>query len=269
MSILVCRYGLFRDPGGERTGIVFSGWLRYLRAMFSMEREMMEQEAVQNSGGGVREAVHARWSVRAFQDRQVPAALLERILVDAGRAPSQTNMQPWEVAVVQRGARTRLAEKLMAAAATGQQHPDMECYLKPWVEPWKSRRKACAMAMYDALGVSLSDTAFRTDLYMQNFRAFNAPVMLILHMKPHLQEGSLFDCGMFFQNVMLLATEAGLGTCPQACLGYFPDVVRQELGLGDDKILAGMALGYPDREAPVNGYRTDRIPGEEFISWHE
>jgi hypothetical protein len=36
----------------------------------------------------------------------------------------------------------------------------------------------------------------------------------------------------------------------------------------DDKLMAaGIALGYPDREAPVNLFARERVPLEESVIW--
>jgi len=77
------------------------------------------------------------------------------------------------------------------------------------------------------------------------------------------------DYGMFLQSVMLLALEKGLATCPQAALGEYPDIVRDELSLESNiKVLCGMALGYEDRHAVINSYRTPREPVDSFVSFH-
>ena len=91
----------------------------------------------------VREALQARKSTRAFLDRPVERETIERILDAARHAPSGTNMQPWEVAVVS-GARKRELER---ALETGfrrgdEPNPDYRYYRHRWVEPFKSRRKA-------------------------------------------------------------------------------------------------------------------------------
>ena len=55
--------------------------------------------------------------------------------------------------------------------------------------------------------------------------------MLFFYMESHLEAGSYMDFGMFLQSVMLIALEEGLATCPQAALGEYPDIVKNELGL--------------------------------------
>jgi nitroreductase len=73
------------------------------------------------------------------------------------------------------------------------------------------------------------------------------------------------DYGMFLQSIMLMALEEGLATCPQAALGEYPQIVKDELGYPEESILlGGMALGYEDTEALVNSYRTPRLEVEAF-----
>ena len=59
--------------------------------------------------------------------------------------------------------------------------------------------------------------------------------------------------------------EQGLATCPQAALGEYPQIVKEELGYPTDSILlCGMAVGYEDSGAVVNSYRTPREEVDSF-----
>jgi nitroreductase len=69
---------------------------------------------------------------------------------------------------------------------------------------------------------------------------------------------------------MLMAVEEGLATCPQAALGEYPQIVKRELGYPDDKkLVVGLALGYEDKQALVNSYRTPRDEVEQFSRFFE
>ena len=73
------------------------------------------------------------------------------------------------------------------------------------------------------------------------------------------------DLGMYMQTVMLLATERGLDTCAQEFWARLPKTVGDFLKLPDDHMLfSGMALGYRDAAAPINGLRTRRDTVDEF-----
>jgi nitroreductase len=83
-----------------------------------------------------------------------------------------------------------------------------------------------------------------------------------------MKAGSFMDYGMFLQSVMLSAVEQDLATCPQASIADYPDIIKAELGYSDDNILlCGMALGYEDKDALVNSYRTSRLETEDFTQF--
>jgi nitroreductase len=75
---------------------------------------------------------------------------------------------------------------------------------------------------------------------------------------------------MFIQSVMLAALAEGLATCAQAALGQYPELIKDFLGYSrETTLICGMALGYEDKEAPVNNYRTPREEVEIFTRFFE
>ena len=73
---------------------------------------------------------------------------------------------------------------------------------------------------------------------------------------------------MFLQNVTLAARGFGLETCPQAAFAPHQGVVREALNLDESEVVVcGMALGYEDRDAPINALRTQRVAVEEFADF--
>jgi nitroreductase len=83
-----------------------------------------------------------------------------------------------------------------------------------------------------------------------------------------LATGSWLDYGMFMQNIMLLAREQGLHTCPQAAWADYHAAVRQVIPLEDDEIVvSGLALGYADPSDIVNSLVTERVSIEEHVSF--
>jgi nitroreductase len=74
---------------------------------------------------------------------------------------------------------------------------------------------------------------------------------------------------MFMQTIMLLAEERGLGTCAQESWAAAHGMVADALALPESRIFyAAIALGHPDRDHPINGFRTARAPLEEFARFH-
>ena len=208
----------------------------------------------------VSEALENRKSTRAFLEQAVEKEKIERILRAASHAPSGVNSQPWQVAVVQGESKQKLQQKMEEAFRSGEKgNMDYQYYPLQWEEPYKGRRKACGLQMYATLNITREDKQRQMDQWAANYRAFDAPVMLLFFMDGIMDAGSYIDYGMFLQSIMLTAIEEGLATCPQAALGEYPKIVKQTLGYPEDTIvMCGMALGYEDTTALVNTYRTPR-----------
>jgi nitroreductase len=219
----------------------------------------------------VLEAMRARVSTRAFLDRPVDRTTVEAILEAARWAPSGTNTQPWQVAVVTGTTKRRITEALVAARTAGEpERPDYRYYPEKWEEPYRSRRLACGLALYRALGIGREDADRRIKAWNNNYSFFGAPVGLFFFLDRTLAQGSWVDMGMFLQNVMLAARAFDLATCPQAALAEYPDIVRRLLNVPDTRALVcGMSLGYPDTAAPVNNFRTARESVANFTRWYE
>ena len=219
----------------------------------------------------VLEAIRSRASTRAFLDRPVDRATTEAILDAARWAPSGTNVQPWQVAAVTGETTHRITAALIAARKTGEaERPDYRYYPERWDEPYKSRRKACGLALYRALGIGREDKDRRMKAWNNNYSFFGAPAGLFFFLDRSLAQGSWVDMGMFIENVMLATLAFGLATCPQAALAEYPDLVRKILNVPESRALVcGMSLGYPDETAPVNNYRTEREPVAAFTTWYE
>src|SRR5690606_33411980 len=74
--------------------------------------------------------------------------------------------------------------------------------------------------------------------------------------------------GMFIQSIMIAARQFGLETIPQAALANYHEVLRARLSIPDDQmVICGMGIGYPDVDAKVNTFTTEREPLENFVTW--
>lgn len=217
------------------------------------------------------DAIKSRHSVRAFEQRPVDKKIITQILEAARYAPSAVNTQPWHVAVLQNTTLKHLGDEILAARESDiEPNPDYQYYPQNWFEPFKTRRIECGKALYGALNIDKRDTEKRLIQWNRNYRFFEAPVGLIVFMNKNLETGSSIDLGMFIDNIMLAAREFELGTCPQAALAEYPDIVRETLSIKEPwTVVCGIALGYPDESAAINQYRTDRIGVEDFTLWYD
>lgn len=217
----------------------------------------------------VADAITGRRSIRAYLDTPVPRATLERILTIAGRAPSGSNIQPWHVYALEGSAKARLVEALLALHNAGTPHErEYNYYPERWREPYQGRRRACGFGLYKTLGIERGQTQRMAEQHGQNYRFFGAPVGLIFTIDRDMEQGSWLDYGMFVQSVMLAARGEGLETCPQAAFAAYAPTVQRVLSIpAEQMVVCGMALGFADPDAVVNGFVTEREPLERYATF--
>ena len=213
----------------------------------------------------VTEAVAARISVRAFKPDPVPGALVREILELAHRAPSGGNLQPWRVHALAGEPLAALKTKGMATLAAGLEPSEYDVYPPELWDPFRTRRFVCGEDLYASIAIPREDKPARLRQMARNVEFFGAPVGLFFSLDRRLGPPQWADVGMYMQTVMLLAVERGLDTCAQEFWARLPKTVGAVLELPDDHILfSGMALGYRDPDAPINGWRTRRDPFAVF-----
>jgi len=218
----------------------------------------------------VSDAVMARISTRAFLDKPVGEETIRAILEVAKFAPSGGNLQPWKVHVVNGSARDRLVETVKRAVADNPFANEGEIAVYPeklW-DPYRARRFEVGEAMYALLGIPREDKPARLMNLARNFEFFGAPAGLFFSLDRRFDRGQWAHLGMLMQTIALVAVEKGLATCMQEAWVTRARTVSEFLGLGpDDQLYCGMALGWPDPQAPVNKLRSERAPLEEFVTF--
>ena len=204
----------------------------------------------------VAEAVRKRMSVRAFKPVPVPGAVVARLLETAAQAPSGGNLQPWRVYALS-GA--PLAEFKALVATTPMEEPEYDVYPPNLWDPFRTRRYVCGEDLYATISIPREDRPARLAQLARNVEFFGAPVGLFFSLDRKLGPPQWSDVGMYMQTVMLLAAERGLDTCAQEFWARLPKTVGDFIGLPEDHMLcSGMAMGYRDPDAPINGWRTRR-----------
>jgi nitroreductase len=212
----------------------------------------------------IHEALRRRASVRAFRPDPVDDDLLARVLARALDAPSWANTQPYRLAVANGAAATALRSALQAALASRVPGGDHNL-LFDYPPELQARRRSTGFGLYAALGIGRDDRDGRGAQYARNFAFFDAPAAAFLFAHEALGVYSVLDAGVFLQSLMLAAVAAGLGTCAQAALASYPDVVRGYFAVPDGyKLLCGVSIGYP-AEATVNRFRPSRMSVEELL----
>lgn len=211
----------------------------------------------------VEQALQARRSVRAFLPRVPDAALVRSVMEQAASAASGGNLQPWRVLALTGEPLQQLLETVSAAQPDDAQ-PGLSYPPNLW-EPYRSRRFANGEELYQSLGIPREDKPARLEQLARNGRFFGAPVGLIVAVDERMGLPQWTDLGIYLQSFMLLACANGLATCAQGFWRRYNAVVSQALALpGGYHVAFGIALGYEDTGAPINGWRSTRAPLPEW-----
>ncbi|NPV04550.1 MAG: nitroreductase [Syntrophaceae bacterium] len=214
-------------------------------------------------------AVRGRRSIRKFTERKVPGIIIEEILEAARWAPSWGNTQPWEFTVMAgaplaafKEANERMFSEGLAAA------PDV-----PMPESWpaglKARYGELGKTILDLMGIDREDKDARNRLYARMAGLFGAPCLIVVTIPREVSvEYAMLDAGIVVQTICLLAHARGLGTCIMAAAVRYPDLLRRIAGIPQDRrIVAAIAVGYPDPECPLNRFERKRADLREIVRW--
>lgn len=213
----------------------------------------------------VSEAIARRVSIRAFRPDPVPGAIVRQILEAAAKAPSGGNLQPWRVYALA-GAPLEAFKAQVAANPFGET-PEYDVYPPNLWEPFRTRRFQNGEDLYATIGIPREDKPARLRQLARNGTFFGAPVGIFFCLDRKLGRPQWADLGMYMQNVMLLATEQGLDTCPQEYWARYPQTIAAFLQLPEElMVFSGMALGWRDPEAPINRLAASR---DSFEAWGE
>ena len=215
------------------------------------------------------EAIQKRQSIRAFKPDPVPLETLKKIISLALWAPSWANTQPWEFVIVTGNKLKEIQDGFLNRGETEAVSELGRPFEFP--EPYASRIRS--LIAKERTFMSEAEFKGRTT---RNFYHYGAPACIYLLVQKNFVYQSkgvnvwpVFDCGLAVENLMLLATSYGLGTVAQAQAVVYPDIIRKALPIPEEQLLAlGIAIGYPDMDAPRNKFRSDRVPLEKMAMFY-
>ena len=214
--------------------------------------------------------MHTRYSVRHFTDEPVTEEQLTAVLEVAQRTPSWSNTQTWQVHVLTGEVLAELGERLRTEVTkrtpekiTG---PDL-ALPKRFNDLELQRRRVTGYGRYASLNIDRNDHVARFEAALDNYDFFGAPVGLVITSNRGVGPYGWVDTGSYIASLQYAAWEFGLGACALGSIGMHADLIHRYLGLDDQvDVVAGMALGHPDHQAPGNSYRTERAPLSEVVT---
>lgn len=220
------------------------------------------------------EAINKRKSIRAFRPDPVPKTVLTAIVELAMRAPSWANTQPCELAIA---SGTKLEEVKQGCANKVKETPYPDIALMGgFPEIHLGRRQALGAKLLEMAGIAREDKEGRQLWLQKGLTLFGAPAVIYILVdrslyfhEAGLNVWPLFDCGLVAENIMLLATDHGLGTIPQVQAVYYPDILRGVLGIPESKLIVlGISIGYVNWGDPVNQWQSEREPLDKTATWY-
>ena len=216
------------------------------------------------------EGIKTRQSIRAFKPTPIKRDVMEKILQAVSNSPSYTNTQPWEVVVVSGKRKNELGRELLKLArAKAPTRPDLPMP-KGWPPALQERSREHGARRLSTLGLARDDEEGREKLRLMNFEFYGAPCAVFLFIDGSLGEWSIYDMGLFSQNLILAAHSLGVESCLQASVTNYAPEIKKFLGLAESKkLVICISLGYPDEKAKLNTYRSLRQKPEEFTKWYE
>lgn len=212
-------------------------------------------------------ALRERRSVRGYKPDPVPEAVLQQVFELAQLAPSNCNIQPWQVFVASGSTRDELKKRMVERAMSGAPvNPDFE-HLPSFDGVYRKRQVDCAVELYNNMGIGRDDKVGRMRATLRNFELFDAPHVCFIGMDKSFGVTVALDVGMYIQSLMLVMTAHGIGSCAQGSMRYYPDDVREVFGVGENTaILLGISFGYEDEAVAANKTRVGRAPlGENVV----
>lgn len=192
------------------------------------------------------DAIEQRRSIRAYQPKAVPHTALEDILRAGMLAPSAKNAQPWRFIVVQ----GKEKERLTAAMRAGIQREKETPLFPDLAFGLQSAEQSAAILEQAPVAIVVQDTLAPT-----GSESLSAPARA-------LETSRLLSIGAAMENMILRATQLGLGTLWIADTAYARPEIEQWCELLG-RVVSALAIGYPD-ESPAP--RPRKRP-EDVIQW--
>ena len=214
-------------------------------------------------------AVRGRRSIRKFRPDAIPRKLLEELLETARWAPSWGNTQPWEITVITGEPLEAFRKANVASMAAAEPLRSDVAMPETWPEMLKARYMGVGRSVVTSLGLKREDKEGRQRHQLNMGALFGAPCLIVATVPSDvLVEYAMLDVGLLLQTIALAAHDRGLGTCIMASSVHYADLLRRHGSIPEDRrVIMGAAIGYPEREAPINQFERQRADMDVFVKW--
>jgi len=116
--------------------------------------------------------------------------------------------------------------------------------------------------------IPMEDKAKRAQWMRHGFRFFEAPAVIVIHSPGDLDVArTQFDIGIVTQSICLAALGYGLGSCICLQAVSYPEMLREMLAIGENKVAIAVALGYTEPDYPANKLISPREAVHDLVRW--
>ncbi|GGI62312.1 nitroreductase [Limosilactobacillus caviae] len=209
------------------------------------------------------ETVFNRHATRHFTNQQLGQEQLISIINVAKQAPSWANDQPWKVVI----ATGKTLDKIKESHFNASNHN-------------LPAHSAISPLHRTAMGLQGQKNAANQSKRLASFlgaqekqvidnsaHLFNAAAIVYLLVPKETSFWSAYDLGAFGQTLMLAAKDQRIDSMPAFEFVKYPNNLYSILKVNDDYQFAiGIGLGYQDKDALINHFRSTRMDPTEFLT---
>jgi nitroreductase len=211
--------------------------------------------------------INERKSIRAFKTDPVPREKIEEILSLTIHAPSAINLQPWEFIILTGEEKERLGRRLIKA------YREKQISCGPGnVKPLPKTIAKRGAKTLELMNPFFEEMGLNSDKFINegscNF--YGAPVAILICLDDSFPTARMVDIGIALAYFILTAHDFGFSTCPIGLITAYEDEIKDLLNIPENKnVVIGVALGYPNRDIPINHFKSPRDDLEKFVRWIE
>lgn len=209
------------------------------------------------------QVITSRRSIRFFKDDSLKPELLLEILKLANYAPSWSDSQPWNVYLA-------TGQTLAQIKSDHQQATQEKRTTSPKLAPMRRRfwEEFARVNMHnnsEKMRSFVGGAENLTEFNQAQTNLFNAPAICYLTIPKQAPEWSLFDLGLFSQNLTLAAKSRGIDSIIAYELIKYSAELKNILSIPDEEeLIIGITLGYRD-DHELNNYQSPRRELNEFV----
>ena len=210
-----------------------------------------------------REVIRKRHASRLFTPQQVRVSELEDVITEAQRAPSWMDAQEREVLLATGSVAKMIRNEYMERAKNGV--IGISDFTVVHRTEWSDQAQRNMDQFERNIEEFLGDEV-RLFVDVQDY-LFNAPAFIFLVLPKDASKWAILDLGAFEEAIIMGAADRGIDSIVAYSIIKYPDIIRKHFPISDNKdIVMGIALGYEDKEAKINQYRSKREPLGSFLT---